>query len=217
VTGPHTRGPRPHRPYQHGDPEPDGRADGYHDRTFLTVAAQGTARKQGITEYRWERAEPAFDHFALADFPDRFPAGVYNCQVSFIDGHPRRAGQQDGLTHRLPDGPVISDPGGLPAGVDWTVMRGAVTTRYDQDDPGLGAPVDACDPEDELVEYRVTVEFENEVDKVMGFEVPAPTTMAIVSGDFPGCGLEGKVEIGAFLASGNSTSREIEIATSDCP
>ncbi|UCC56964.1 MAG: hypothetical protein JSU75_04270 [Gammaproteobacteria bacterium] len=191
--------------------------NGSDGKTFLKIKAQGEARKQGITEYRWESAEPTFDDFALEDFLDRFPAGEYTCSVTFIDGHPKKEEDEDELTHCLPDGPVITDPGELPAGTDWTVMWGPVTTQYDGDGPGLGAPLDECDPEDELVKYNVTVEFENGFDKVMNFDVMAPASMAVISGDFLECGLEGKVEIGAFLDSGNSTFREIEIATSDCP
>lgn len=85
-------------------------------------------------------------------------------------------------------------------------MWDPVTTQYDQDGPGPGAPLDECDSEDALVKYSVTVEFENGVDKVMNFDVITPTTIATIPGDFLECGLEGKVEIGAFVESGNSTS-----------
>ena len=186
-------------------------------KNFLKVDAQGEARKQGITEYSWESAEPTFDDFSLEDFLARFPEGEYKCDVKFIDGEPKRATEEDELTHCLPDGPVITDPGELPADTDWTVMWGAVTTQYDQDGSNQGAPLDECDPEDELVKYSVTVEFENGVEKEMNFDVSSTTTTAVVSGDFLECGLEGKVEIGAFVESGNSTFREIEISTSDCP
>ena len=186
-------------------------------RKYMEVAAQGPARQQGLTEYQWESAEPEFDDFLLEDFLERFPEGEYTCDVKFIEGSPKRETDDVELTHCLPDGPVITDPGELPADTDWTVMWVAVTTQYDQDGPGLGPSLAECDPEDELVKYTVTVEFENGEDKVMNFDVIAPTTMATVSGDFLDCGLEGKVEIGAVLDSGNATFREIEIATSDCP
>ena len=96
----------------------------------------------------------------------------------------------------------------------WT----SVTKQYDQ--AGAGPDLDCED----LVKYSVTVEFENGVKKVMTFDVLPqinggaqvnPQT-AVISGDFLQCGLEGKVEIGAFVDSGNSTFREIEIATADC-
>ena len=216
-------GPNKYNHHKRSHHDHDGYEDknNKHGKTFLEVEAEGNARKQGITEYQWESAEPTFDEFALEDFLDRFPAGTYKCKVKFIDGHPKRAKAEDELTHCLPDGPVITDPGGpLPADTDWTVMWGAVTTQYDQGGPGLGAPLDECDPEDELVKYSVTVELENADgdEKVMNFDVLDPeATEAVVSGDFLECGLEGKVEIGAFVDSGNSTFREIEIATSDCP
>ncbi len=98
-------------------------------------------------------------------------------------------------------------------------MWSEVTTQYDQDGPGVGAALDYCDPEDEVVKCSVNVKLEN-VDgdgKVMNFDVLAPTTMATLPGDFLDCGLQGKVEIGAFMDSGNSAFRKIEIATSDCP
>ena len=215
IMGPSGRGH--HKRGHHDDKDENGN----HGKTFLEVEAKGNAREQGITEYQWESAEPTFDDFALEDFLDRFPAGEYTCNVKFIDGHPKRAKAEDELTHCLPDGPVITDPGGpLPADTDWNVMWSEVTTQYDQDGPGLGAPLDECDPEDELVKYSVTVELENADgdDKVMTFDVLDPeATEAVVSGDFLECGLEGKVEIGAFVDSGNSTFRELEIATSDCP
>lgn len=189
--------------------------------TFIKVRAQDAGADQGLTEYRWESAEPTFDVFALEDFLDRFPEGIYKCKVRFVDGKPERVVEEDELTHCLPDGPVISDPGGpLPAGIDWIVMWEAVTTQYDQNGPGLGAPLDECEPEDELVKYSVTVELENADgdEKVSSFDVLDPeATAAVVSGGFLECGLTGKVEIGAFVDSGNSTFREVEIATSDCP
>lgn len=221
ILGPDARGHRKHSDGNHSDEE-DGDYDrGGHGKAFLEVEAQGKARKQGITEYRWESAEPTFEDFALEDFLERFPTGKYTCRVKFIEGHPKQAKEKDKLTHCLPDGPVITDPGGpLPADTDWNVTWSEVTTQYDQDGPGEGAPLDECEPEDELVKYSVTVELENEDgdSKVMNFDVWDPeATQAVVSGDFLECGLTGKVEIGAFVHSGNSTFREIEIATSDCP
>ena len=210
IMGPDGRG---HHKRGHHDEDDNG----HHGKTYLKVDAEGNARKQGITEYQWESAEPTFDDFALEDFLDRFPAGEYTCNVTSLHGKPKKASEEDELTHCLPDGPVITDPGVLPADTDWTVMWDAVTTQYDQDGPGLGDPLDECDPEDELVKYNVTVEFENGVEKVMNFDVSSATTTAVVSGDFLECGLEGKVEIGAFVESGNSTFREIEIETTDCP
>lgn len=194
---------------------PDER--GRNGKQFLAVDAQGEAKNQGITEYGWESAEPSFEDFSLEAFLARFPEGKYQCDVKFIDGEPKRAIEEDELTHCLPDGPVITAPGVLPAGTDWTVMWDPVTTQFDQDGPGLGEPLDECDPEDELVKYSVTVEFENGIDKVMNFDVIPPITMATVPGDFLDCGLQGKVEIGAVVDSGNATFREIEIVTSDCP
>ena len=201
------------------DAEPwrSARVIGPDEKEFLKVDAQGQARKQGITEYAWESAEPTFDEFPLEDFLARFPEGEYICDVKFIGGEPKRATEEDELTHCLPDGPVIDDPGDpLSAGSDWTVMWGAVTTQYDEDGPGEGDLLDECVSEDELVKYSVTVEFEDGVEKEMNFDVSSTTTTAVVSGDFLECGLEGKVEIGAFVESGNSTFREIEIATTDC-
>ncbi len=193
---------------------------------LMTVRAHDHLAEQGMTEYRWESAEPPFDEFGLAEFLERFPAGTYQCRVSFVDGEPLHAREEDELTHCLPDGPVITDPGELLAGVDWTVMWSPVTTQYHLGGPGLGDPLEDCDDEDELVGYVVTVEFENGTDKVMSFEV-APqldaggdqlaTQTAVISGDFLSCGLEGKVEIGTVLDSGNSTFREVEIATEECP
>lgn len=52
---------------------PDG--CGHHGKRYLKVDAQGYARKQGITEYQWESAEPMFDEFTSGDFIQRFPAG----------------------------------------------------------------------------------------------------------------------------------------------
>ena len=190
---------------------------GNNGKIFLNIDAQQNAREQGITEYSWESAEPEFDDFLLEEFLERFPEGEYTCDVKFIEGSPNRETEEDELTHCLPDGPVIADPGELPAGTDWMVMWDPVSTQYDQDGPGLGASLDECDPEDELVKYTVTVEFENGEDSVMNFDIIAPTTTATVPGDFLDCGLEGKVEIGAMLESGNATFREVEIATSDCP
>lgn len=199
---------------------------GYGWQRYLKFEAEGNAKKQGMTEQQWESAEPTFDKVSLELFLKRFPAGTYKCVAHFIKGYPRYEKAEDELTHCLPDGPVITDPGELPAGSDWTVMWEAVTTQFNQDGPGLGDLLDECDVEDELVKYTVTVEFEEGVEKVMSFDVipqleddeyQLPIQSAVISGDFLECGLEGKVEIGAVVDSGNATFREVEIATSGCP
>jgi hypothetical protein len=219
ILGPDERG-RHHHDGDDDDDDDDDEGKGRNGKELLAVDARGELRKHGMTEYRWESAEPTFDEFSLEDFLARFPEGEYQCHVKFIHGKPKQAMEEDELTHCLPDGPVITDPGELPAGVDWTVMWTPVTRRYDQDGPGLGEPLADCGPEEGFVmKYSVTVEFENDITKVMTFDVlPTgnPTETAIVPGDFLGCGLEGKVEIGAFVPSGNSTFREIPIATSPC-
>jgi hypothetical protein len=193
------------------DDDDDGKGHngkGHNGKELLAVDAAAELRKHGMTEYRWESAEPTFDgdngELPLERFLARFPEGEYQCHVEFVHGKPKRAMEEDELTHCLPDGPAnitISGDGGG----DWTVMWDAVTTQYDQAGPGEGPPLD-CEP---LVKYSVTVELENAINKVMTFDVLPTSTMATVPGDFlPDCDTEGKVEIGAFVASGNSTFRE---------
>ena len=50
--------------------------DGRHGKPYLKDQALGPARKQGMTEKRWESAEPTFDEFALEDFLENWPGAL---------------------------------------------------------------------------------------------------------------------------------------------
>lgn len=178
--------------------------------TMLVVRARENAKDQGMTEYRWESAEPPFEEFSLEDFLERFPAGEYECQFRFIAGHPRAAEEEDELTHVLPAGPAITMPTadgeslGDVENNDYAVTWNAVTTQVG------GGPLPASPPDDEIVKYVVTAETD---DKVLTFEVlPPDTTVTIPAGTFE-CGDEGKIEIGATVESGNSTFTERPFTT----
>ncbi len=56
------------------------------ERTLLNVRVKGQLKKQGLTEFFFESAEPIFDELSPEDFFKRFPAGIYEIEGETIDG-----------------------------------------------------------------------------------------------------------------------------------
>lgn len=56
------------------------------EQRLLDVRIKGRLRRQGLTEFFFESAEPVFDELAPRDFFARFPAGEYEVEGRTLDG-----------------------------------------------------------------------------------------------------------------------------------
>ena len=70
------------------------------DRKMLNVRLVGHLRRQGLTEFFFESAEPPFDELAPQTFFARFPAGEYNVEGRTLDGLEIEG--ETILTHTMP-------------------------------------------------------------------------------------------------------------------
>ncbi len=80
-------------------------------RKVLDVEAEQVIRNFGLTELFSESSEPSFDLFPFAEFKRLFPEGSYTFRGRTIDG--QRLMSTFTLTHKVPDGPIITSPADL--------------------------------------------------------------------------------------------------------
>ena len=176
------------------------------ERILLNVRNRGSLRKQGLTEFAFESAEPTFDDLTPEEFFERFPQGEY--EISGITTEGDEMESEDAFTHVLPAPPNLLSP--APLGCDEPVQLApgpvliswdAVTTSH----PEIGA----FDPAIEITRYIVTVERE-EPEPVISYDVELPPDVTIleVPAAFIALGTGFKFQVLATESSGNETSEE---------
>ena len=141
------------------------------ERRMLKVKLKGRLRKQGLTEFFFESAEPTFDELDPADFFNRFPAGEYEIEGLTLEGEELES--EVLLTHVLPAPPQNAtasddensfafpvsseecDEDNLPTiSGDVTVAWDPVTTAH-PDLGDSGAPI-------EIIRYQAVAEWEGD-------------------------------------------------------
>jgi hypothetical protein len=95
------------------------------NRKMLNVNVKGRLRQQGLTEFFFESAEPAFDELPPAEFFERFPAGDYRISGKTLEGDSLES--SDELTHVMP-APPAPTVNGLP-----------MALQCDDEEPGYDA------------------------------------------------------------------------------
>ncbi len=75
------------------------------ERRMLGVSVRGSLRKQGLTEFFFESAEPTFDELPTEQFFRRSPEGVYEIEGILLDGEELESEVE--LTHVMPAPPVV--------------------------------------------------------------------------------------------------------------
>ncbi len=83
------------------------------ERRILTTRPTGRLRRQGLTQFFFESAEPSFDELDPADFFARFPAGVYEIEGITLEGEEMESTVV--LSHLLPGPPGNLRVNGIPA------------------------------------------------------------------------------------------------------
>ncbi len=141
-------------------------------KLLLNVRVLGNLRKQGVTEFFFESAEPIFAELDPADFFDRFPEDDYLITGTTLEGEMLESEVE--LTHIMPAPPqatVNGDPMTLicdeddPDFLGITEVSAPVTIGWAEVDTShaeLGSPQSSMDIE--IHNYQVVVEVEFEVD-----------------------------------------------------
>lgn len=194
-----------------GEPWKTLEIDGPDDRRLFYVNTQSKLRRQGLTEFKFESAEPSFDEFPAAAFFRRFREGEYDIEGRGLDGIEYESTV------------VISHL--LPAPIENLRVDGAATPDDCDEDPGPNVsatplltwdPVTTSHPElgrpgdVEILRYEVAVERDEpslkleanvhvEDEPIVAFQVPAGL---LDSGD------EIKFQVLVQDVGGNETSSE---------
>ncbi len=179
------------------------------ERELLRIDARSKLRRQGLTELRFESAEPTFDELDPQDFFRRFPEGIYEVEARTLDG--LELENEVEITHVLPAPPAGLTVSGaaLPEDCDEgpiPVISGALVISWDpvttsHPEIGLVGPV-------EIVRYEVSVEREEPTALTLTADLEPGITEFMVPAELVASGDEIKFQVLATDVGGNETSSE---------
>ena len=192
------------------------------ERHMLNVSVRGRLRRQGLTEFFFESAEPMFEDLAPETFFRRFPAGTYKIEGISLDGVKIKSETE--ITHAMPAPPVAfvndvpaaeqcdDEESGYDAPVivedEYVITWQPVTTTH----PDLGYPQGA--PGLVVVNYEVVVEAEletpdgEEFTSIFSVILPPDVTEMTIPEEFLEQSDEFKYEVLAREESWNQTAME---------
>ncbi len=179
------------------------------ERRLLNVFVQSRLRRQGLTEFFFESAEPTFDELAPEKFFRRFPEGEYEISGVTLEGEELESTAM--ITHLLPAPPDNITVNGQPVPEDCDegpvpVVNEPVVVTWDpvtHSHPELGRTNEPI----EVVRYEVVVEHEDS-ESVFNVTLPPEITSMEIPMEFLSLGEEFKLEVLAREASGNQTATE---------
>jgi hypothetical protein len=182
---------------------------------LMNVWLRNGLRRQGLTEFFFESAEPPFDELSPAAFLNRFKPGIYEIEAVTLDnvefeeevrlshvlaGPPQniRVNGKRGAANCDGDLPVVS----APVTINWA----PVTTSH----PTIGRPNVAVN----VMQYQFVCEIEREgrvpEEIVFSVDLPPGKTQFTCPAEFTALSLDGEVkyEIITKLANNNQTAIE---------
>ncbi|MBT8078159.1 MAG: hypothetical protein KJO31_06255 [Gammaproteobacteria bacterium] len=175
------------------------------ERTLLNVRLRGALRRQGLTEFAFESAEPTFDELDPDVFFDRFPEGTYEIEGVGFDGLEYESESE--LSHLIPAAPDNLMVSGVPATDDCDgaipVASDPVVISWDEVDEAhatLGSGGDV-----EIDSYELAIEGDT-IDYTVNVEADV-TSIELASGALPS-GEEIKFQVLVREEEGNETSSE---------
>lgn len=188
-----------------GDPWGHLKIEPPRGRSILHVWLRGSLRKQGLTEFAFESAEPTFDELDPITFFDRFPEGEYEIEGRGIDGSELESVSE--LSHLIPAAPSNLRVSGVPVAEgcegEPTSVDAPVVIEWDpvtSSHASLGRPGDV-----EVDSYELAVEAES-VD--ITIDVDAEVTRVELPAGLVPSGEEVKFQVLVREALGNETSSE---------
>ncbi|MDX1508241.1 MAG: hypothetical protein R3358_08170 [Woeseiaceae bacterium] len=203
-----------------GEPWKRLRIEDANERKYLNVFVRSKLRKQGLTEFFFESAEPTFDELSPEEFFARFPEGTYEVEGRTLEGDELESETE--VSHAMPAPPAAYVNGESMAvqcddeepGYDATETSAPVTISWDpvtSTHPSLGFPQGSDDIE--IYNYEVVVETELEIDgeeftTVFSALIPPDVTSLTIPAEFLAQGDEFKYEVLARESSWNQTAVE---------
>jgi len=179
------------------------------ERKMLNVRVKGRLRRQGLTEFFFESAEPTFDELDPEVFFARFPEGEYEIEGKSLEGEELESDTL--VTHLLPAPPQPSI-NGVPFVQDCD--EDAVPVFEDDDLVISWAPITMSHPElgrtDEPIEvlnYEVVIEIDDTPFKTTAILPPSVTSFEVPE-EILELAEEFKYEILVREASYNQTATE---------
>ncbi len=178
------------------------------EKNMLKATIQGRLRKQGMTEFFFESAEPTFDELDPSEFFERFPEGWYEVEGVSLEGDELES--EVFLSHVIPapaagitvSGEDFSDD----CDEDVPTVSSPIVISWDpvtSDHPSLGASGSI-----EVERYQLVVEIEEPETYVYSVELPPGVTELSVPEAFIDLGEEFKYEILVRATNGNQTAVE---------
>jgi len=190
------------------------------EKRILNVSVRSRLRRQGLTEFFFESAEPTFDELPPPIFFARFPEGTYEIEGITLDGDEMESETE--ITHAMPAPPnptVNGEPVALQCddeepGYDAPTVSGDVVIAWDpvtRTHPTLGYPQDAEGIS--IHNYQVVVEAEFEVDgeefaSIFSVTLPPGVTEMTIPDEFLEQSDTFKYEVLAREESWNQTATE---------
>lgn len=176
-------------------------------RRMLVIGLSGRLRRQGLTEFSFESAEPTFDELPPEKFFRRFPEGEYEIEGRTLDGEERESTVM--ISHVMPAPPSNLQVSGKPTVCDdeevtvvskpITISWAAVTGSH----PTIGKSGDI-----DVVRYEVAVEREEPTTLILTADVPPSITELVVPSALLMSRDEIKFQILVTDGRGNETSSE---------
>lgn len=179
------------------------------ERRLLKCVVRSQLRRQGLTEFFFESAEPTFDELAPEKFFRRFPEGEYEISGITLEGDELESVVT--ITHLLPAPPAnlqvndLSVPDDCDEGPVPVVNEPVIITwdPVTHSHPELGRTNEPI----EVVRYEVVVEHEDS-GSVFSVNLPPEINSMEVPMEFLSLGEEFKLEVLVREASGNQTATE---------
>ena len=170
-----------------GEPWKALEIDDPRDRRIFFVRTQGRLRRQGLTEFKFESAEPNFEEFSAERFFRRFPEGVYDVEGKGLDGAEYES--EIIITHLMPAPPegltvngIVApddcDEGPVPAvTAPFLIAWEPVLTSH----PQIGTPGELPIS---IVRYEIAVERDEPTELVMNTTIEAPEPPMLPATEF---------------------------------
>lgn len=178
-------------------------------RRMLNVRPRSRLRRQGLTELKFESAEPTFDELTPEEFFARFPEGQYDIEGIDLDGTRRE--NEVTITHVLPAPPGNLRVSGQAAPEDCDaqpvpVVGNPVVLSWDpvvmsHPDLGRNGPI-------AVTRYELAVETDHEPVRKLEVSLPPDVTSLMLPPGFVAVGNEFKFQVLVTDAGGNETSSE---------
>ena len=201
-----------------GEPWKRLRIEDQNERRILDVKVRNRLRRQGLTEFFFESAEPTFDELSIAEFFDRFPEGTYEIEGRSLEGDEIESETE--ITHAMPAPANVTsldydsdcdDDIVVAVTPPVTIAWDPVTSTHPDPRYPQGFDDFAIYNYQVVVEVEVEVEVDGEIEEfasVLSVVLPPGVTSMTIPDEFIGQGEEFKYEVLAREESYNQTAVE---------